>query len=131
MQQTKYAITHNQNILSTISTHIQNINSKHQFSISPIPVNQIDLSIWLTQIKTYWKTLYNARNLKNFYYLRDHIKTAINTKCERLLTHPTKMINSILNRYTDPVHFNNIKTQTNILKDPTRIKDYIRLHFCQ
>lgn len=43
MQLTKYAITHNQNIPSTISTHIQNINSKHQFSIPPIPVNQTDL----------------------------------------------------------------------------------------
>src|SRR6185437_7393071 len=131
MQQTKYAITHNQNVPSTILTHIQNINLKHQFSIPPTPVNQTDLSNWLTQTKSYWKTLYNARNLENAHHLKQHIQTAINTRCERLLTYPTKMINSILNRHTDPVHFDNIKTQTNILTDPPEVKNYIRSHFSQ
>ena len=41
------------------------------------------------------------------------------------------MINSILNRYKDPVKFNNINTDTSIIAEPHSIKDHIRNHFDQ
>ena len=39
------------------------------------------------------------------------------------------MINSILDRYSEPVYFNNIKTQDRIITKPTKIKSAIRQHF--
>ena len=39
------------------------------------------------------------------------------------------MINSILNRHTDYVHFQNIKTPTDIITDQTEIKNHIATHF--
>ena len=41
------------------------------------------------------------------------------------------MINSILNRHTDPVHFDNIKLENDIITDSPTIKEYIQSHFCQ
>ena len=39
------------------------------------------------------------------------------------------MINSILDRYSEPVHFNNIKTQNKIKTEPSAIKSAIQQHF--
>ena len=39
------------------------------------------------------------------------------------------MINSILNRHKDTVHFHNIKTNTDIITDPQEIKCHITNHF--
>ena len=41
------------------------------------------------------------------------------------------MINSILNRHTDTVHFENIKTDTSIITDPEKIKSHITNHFSE
>src|SRR5260363_190334 len=41
------------------------------------------------------------------------------------------MINSILNRHIDPVYFDNIKTEDNIISNPSYIKQHIQSHFCQ
>ena len=41
------------------------------------------------------------------------------------------MINSILNRHKDPVYFNNIKTDTDIITEPNNIKSHIQNHFEQ
>src|SRR5260364_458521 len=53
MQQTKYSLSHNQSIPTTILAHIQSINSKHQFSIPLPPSCQSDLSNWLLHTKVY------------------------------------------------------------------------------
>jgi hypothetical protein len=39
------------------------------------------------------------------------------------------MISSILNRHKDPVKFNNIKLNNDIITDPTIIKSHIQQHF--
>ena len=41
------------------------------------------------------------------------------------------MINSILNRHTDPVHLHNIKTHSEVITEPTQIKQYTQNHFAQ
>ena len=46
-----------------------------------------------------------------------------------MLTQLTKMINSILNRYKEPVHFHNIKTDSDIITDHKQIKQHISDHF--
>jgi len=112
-----------------IQNLINHINRTHDFSINPPPIVQADLATWILNTKTFWKTLYNARNLENAQHLRKHINSAIDKRCERLLTQPTKMINSILNRHKDTVHFHNIKTNTDIITDPQEIKRHITNHF--
>ena len=39
------------------------------------------------------------------------------------------MINNILDRYSEPVHFNNIKTQNKIITELFAIKSVIQQHF--
>ena len=41
------------------------------------------------------------------------------------------MINSILNRHTDPVILHNIKTESEIITDPSTILSHIQQHFYQ
>src|SRR5260364_63377 len=115
MKQTKHALSNHGSLISNIYIQIQHINSKHNFNIPQPPLNSQDLFQWLQQTKIAWRTLYNARNLENSQHLRHYMNSAINTRCEKILTQPTKMINSIRNRHTDPVYFDNIKTETILL----------------
>src|SRR5260364_152290 len=131
MKQTKHTLSNHGSLLSNIYIQIQHINSKHNFNIPQPPLNSQDLPQWLQQTKIAWRTLYNARNLENSQHLRHHINSAINTRCEKILTQPTKIINSILNRHTDSVYFDNIKTEDNIITNPSCIKQHIQSHFCQ
>ena len=131
MKQTKHAFSNHSSLSPNIYIQIQHINSKHNFNIPQPPLNSQNLYQWLQQTKIAWRTLYNARNLENLQHLRHHINSAINTRCEKILTQPTKMINSILNRHTDPIYFDNIKTEDNIITNPSCIKQHILLHFCQ
>ena len=39
------------------------------------------------------------------------------------------MINSVLNRHKDHVHFDNIKTENDLITDPKQIKNHIRNYF--
>ena len=39
------------------------------------------------------------------------------------------MINSILNRHKDPVRFDNIKADNNLITEPDTIKQIIQNHF--
>ena len=129
--QTKNLMHNNMPIPSDLNNKIQYINQKHNFQINLPPSNKQYLAQWILDTKQIWKTLYNARNLENAKFLREHINTAISNRYDRLLTNPTKMINSILNRHTDPVHFDNIKTNNDLITDPTQIKSHIQQHFQQ
>ena len=90
---------------------------------------QSNLNTWVLHTKTFWKTLYNARNIENAKHFRNHICMATNKWCEQLSTQPTKMINSILNRHTDTVHLQNIKTSNSIITDPIEIKQHVSDHY--
>jgi ribonuclease HI/endonuclease/exonuclease/phosphatase family metal-dependent hydrolase len=129
ISKTKYSLQHSSPIPNNIATLIQHINETHNFQIDLPPTDISLLPLWIANTKAYWKTLYNARNIENTKVIQQHINTAIQTRCERLSTHPTKMINSILNRHTDSVHFDNIKTDTSIITEPNDIKSHIQDHF--
>ena len=62
--------------------------------------------------------------------MNDQIYEALNKRCENTIKNPTKMINSILNRYKSPVKFDNIKTNDNLITEPNSIKEIIRDYFC-
>jgi hypothetical protein len=121
--------SHKIQLPDNIQSLIDQINNTHNFAIDPPPTQLSDLQTWLNNTRNYWKTLYNARNLENAQHLRQHINTATNKRCEQLITQPTKMIKSILNRHTDVVLFHNIKTDTNIITEPKDIKQHITNHF--
>jgi hypothetical protein len=125
----KKFFSHNIPKPDNIQSLIDYLNTTHNLSINTPPQQQADLPTWVSETKSAWKALYNARNLENNQHLRKHINSAIEKRCERLLTQPTKMINSILNRHNDPVHFHNIKTDTDIISDPNEIKQHISDHF--
>src|ERR1043165_3863333 len=126
---TKRFFSHKIPLPNNIQDLINQINHAHNLTIDPPHSSQSDLATWLQHTKTFWKTLYNARNIENSKHLRNHINTSINKRCEQLLTQPTKMINSILNRHTETVHFNNIKTDTETITDPITIKQHISNHY--
>ena len=67
--------------------------------------------------------------MENIKEIRQQISDAINKKCSKLQTHPTSMINSIFNHYKDPVKFNNIRLNNDIISDPPTIKSHIQNHF--
>jgi hypothetical protein len=127
----KNSFKHHQPITNTIINQIHNINQKHDFDIPNPPSDPQSLSQWISQIKQSWKAIYYARSLENSQHLRQHINKAIDNRCERLLTQPTKMINSILNRHTDPVILHNIKTENEVITDPSTILSHVKQHFYQ
>ena len=112
-----------------LSTIINTINSQHSFNIPPLPLNFNLIPNWISLAKDYWKSLYSTRNLENTYQIREYINQATNKRCDLLQTKPTKMINSILDRYSEPVYFNNIKIQNEITTEPSEIKTAIQQHF--
>src|SRR6185295_1123898 len=67
-------------------------------------------------------------NIKN---IREQINDNITKRCSKLQHNPTSMINSILNRHCDPVRFDNIKTDTDIITETVLIKQHIQEHFNQ
>ena len=107
---------------SDLSTTINDINSRYSFNIPLLPPDINLIPSWISFSKDCWKSLYNARNLENTHQIREHINQAVNRRCDFLQTKPTKMINSILDRYSEPVHFNNIKIQNEIITEPSAIK---------
>ena len=76
-----------------------------------------------------WKALYHARNIENIKEIRQQINDNISKRCDKLLSNPKSMINSILNHHKDPVRFDNIKTADNIITDTQEIKSHIQQHF--
>ena len=52
-------------------------------------------------------------------------------RCNKLQSNPTSMINSILNRHKDPVKFDNIKTDNDLITDIPNIRLHIQQHFDQ
>ena len=126
-------IKHSLKFNSPIPTHFNSIisllNNSLNLQISPIPHDHNLLSLWLPTANEEWKSIYHARNIENIKEIRQHINESINKHCTKLQTQPTSMINSILNRHKDPVKFNNIKFDNDIITDPTTIKSHIQQHF--
>jgi len=84
---------------------------------------------WINNTQKEWKTLHKARDIENYTHIQQQITTATEKRCQALQTQPTKMINSILDRHTDYISFDNIKTENDLITDPKLIKNHIKNHF--
>jgi ribonuclease HI len=116
--------------ISNINSQITTINSNSQCNINNlISLEPVDIHTWLQDANQAWKQLYNARQLQNSLLLRQQINDASEKRCQTLTTRPTQAINSILNRYTPPIHFSNIKLQDQLITEPKFIKAHIKNHF--
>ncbi|CAG8831217.1 10076_t:CDS:1, partial [Cetraspora pellucida] len=70
-----------------------------------------------------------ARNIKNQTAKNQHIKNCIERRYQNFQNNTSKMIKSILKKYTDPVILHNIRTHDNIITEPDEIKTAIQEHF--
>ena len=129
IRQVKASIRNHSPIPTIHNLEINQINSNHQLNIPFVPQQSHLLTEWLTAAKTEWKTLYHARNIENTKNIREQINNNIDKRCSKLQHNPTSMINSILNRHQDPVKFDNIKDQNNVITDIPSIKQHIQQHF--
>jgi hypothetical protein len=75
--------------------------------------------------KAEWRSLYHARNIENIKEIRQQINNNIAKRCSKLQSNPTSVINSILNRHKNPVRFDNIRTDTEVIVDAPSIKLHI------
>ena len=125
----KHLLKFNSPIPTHFNSTISLLNNSLNLQISPIPHDHNLLSSWLSIANEEWKSIYHARNIENIKEIRQHINESINKHCTKLQTHPTSMINSILNQHKDPVKFNNIKLNNDIITDSTIIKSHIQQHF--
>src|SRR5260364_132735 len=131
IRQIKIVIKNQTSIPLHLNQNINYINTQHQVNITLLPTTYNLLPNWISTTNLEWKALFHARNIENTKEIRQQINNAISKRCNKLATNPTSMINSILNRYKDPVKFNNINTDTSIITEPHSIKDHIRNHFDQ
>src|SRR5260364_3702 len=75
------------------------------------------------------ENLYHTCNIENIKQIRQQITESIQKRCTKLISLPTSMINSILNRHKDPVRFDNIKLAQDVITNPPAIKAHIQKHF--
>src|SRR6185436_13950903 len=101
----KNSFKHNLTISTQIINNINTINHNHNFDIPNPPENPSLLPQWIDHAKQAWKALFHARSIENTQHLKQHINTETNNRCKQLITQPTKIINSILNRHTNLVYF--------------------------
>jgi hypothetical protein len=122
-------LTQSSNI-SNINRNISQINKQSQCDLQLLTsVNPSCIQLWLQHAHSTWKQLYHARHLENSLLLRQQINKATDKRCVTLTTHPTQAINSILNRYHQPVHLSNIKLPNQLITDPSLIKQHVQSHF--
>ena len=69
------------------------------------------------------------QGIENSLHIWQQINIATEKWCLALQTQLTKMINSILNKHTDHVSFQNFKTDTDLITNPKLIKEQIKNYF--
>jgi hypothetical protein len=122
-------LTQHSNI-SNINQNISQINKQSQCDLQLLnSTNPSCIQPWLQHAHSIWKQLFHAHHLENSLLLRQQINKATDKRCTTLTTHPTQAINSILNRYHQPVHFSNIKLSNELITDPLLIKQHVQSHF--
>src|SRR6185295_11181467 len=67
--------------------------------------------------------------MENSLLLHQQIQNASEKRCETLVSYPKQAINSILNRYHEPIYFSNIKLPNQLITEPNAIKQHIQNHF--
>ena len=83
----------------------------------------------LQLLKHQQKAIYQARKIENNMAHKQRIQNNIIKRHNNFATNTTKMINSILQRQTDPVVLNNIIHPDKVLTEPQEIKKEIKKHF--
>ena len=106
------------------------INSYAKCNIQSLSSLDYDsIQTWLQSTYSIWKQVYHAYHFEHSLYLCYQINQASERRCETLISKPTQAINSILDHYQLPVHFNNIKLPNQLITNPFQIKQHIQLHF--
>ena len=116
-------------IPDNLNPEISSLNQNCQLQIPLIPHSHQLLPNWISAANKEWKNLYHARNIENIKQIGKQISESIHKRCSNLITRPTSMINSILNRHKDPVRFDNIKLEHGVIADPCSIKTHIQQYF--
>ena len=65
IKQTQHYLNNNTPLSPNIPLNIQHLNQKHNFEITNPPTKLSILPEWISNTKSYWKSLYHARNLEN------------------------------------------------------------------
>jgi hypothetical protein len=125
----KHSLKHSSPIPFHFNSSITSLNQSASLHIPLLPPTHQLLTPWITKANSEWKNLFHARNIENIKEIKQQISDSINKRCSKLQTHPTTMINSILNQHKDPVKFNNIRLDNDIITDPPTIKSHIQQHF--
>ena len=75
-------------------------------------INFNKLSTTIKTIKNFCKTLYHTRDIENKQAISQQITQHVQTRYNNFTSNTTTMINSIINRHTDPVLFDNKNCMT-------------------
>ena len=129
IKKTKHSLNQNLPIPDHLNSCISQLNQACQLQIPLLPYTHQQLPDWINKANNEWKNLYHARNIENTKQICQQITDSIQKRCSKLITKPTSMLNSILDRHKDPVRFDNIKTERDVITDPPLIKAHIQQHF--
>ena len=97
IRKAKQALNQSQPIPSNLNPDINSINQACQLQTPLLPDTHQQLANWVSAANKEWKNLYHARNIENIKQIGQQITESIHKRCSKLTTHPTSMINSILN----------------------------------
>ena len=131
IQQIKASLRNQTPIPIQLNNIIQQLNNADNLTIPFLPTRHDLLTDWISNANDEWKALYHARNIENIKIIRQQINENIAKRCDKLQSQPKLIINSILNRHKDPVKFDNIKTDHNVVTEVQEIKTHIQQHFNQ
>jgi hypothetical protein len=111
--------------ITAINQTIEKTNELTKMNFSQI----LDANHAYEEISSIRKALYTARRIENSAALRDKIQHHIQNRYDNFNANTSKMINSILHKHTDLVHFYNIVTENDIITEPDQILEYVQIHF--
>ena len=97
-----------------------------KIELEDFPPNRKIIIKKLKEIKT---IIWNARNTENNNEQNDRIKYYTERRYNDMKENTTRMINSILNRRTDRVNWENIRTSNEVLVKEKDIKEATKQHY--
>ncbi|CAG8667564.1 13694_t:CDS:1, partial [Gigaspora rosea] len=106
-------------------------------SLLHLEIDKLDNTSWEAQnskatidsLISVKKTLYYKRQMEKLKTKRDRVNYYIDRRYNNFAEDTTKMINSVLNRRTEAVDYQQIKMQTGIITKPEEILETTRKHF--
>src|SRR5260364_346878 len=126
---TPLTLEHFTNILNSNLQKIQDLSNLEVPTLQSWHLTPTNFRPTLQLLSTIQTTLLKARKLEHSQQKRDTINSFIERRYKNFTDNTTKMINSVLGRYTDRVTFDNIITPTEVITQPDQIKAVTRQHF--